>query len=344
MKRSINILFTFMLALLVTSGMNVQAQSESVNESKSVSISTGEDGKVTLKVTTKQGNDSKTFEKTYDSYEEMTEDPELEEYGISADDLGFGGKGFRFGSPNSNVRISKSPNFSIFFDDDEDDDDPKTWSHSFNYNFDSLSNQIDKFRSSTPFFFHFGPGGKSMDMDSLMSNFGFNGKGFFFGADDFMDMDSLREQMMDKFKDMDFDFDFDGDEEDGRWTHSFQFGNDDDDNPRIISRVKVFVRTARDSDKEKVGSDEMEDLTINDISFYPNPSDGRFELELDTGNELPVYIKIVGPQGDVVYEKNGVSADGFYDYSIDISNQREGIYILQVVQNGRALTKRIIIE
>ena len=342
MKRSINILFTFLLALLVTVGTNVQAQTESTRESKSVSISTGADGKVTLKVTTKQGNDTKTFEKTYDSYEEMQDDPELEEYGITSNDIGFGGPNIVFGSPKSSGRFFRSPNFSMFFDDDDDDD--HNWSGSFSFDMDSLRSQMQQFGNGNPFVFHFGPnGGKMMDMDSLLSNFGFNGNGFFFSDDDFMDMDSLREHLMDKFKDMDFDFDFD-DDGNGHGFRSFTWGNDDEDNPRVISRVKVFVRTARDTDKEKVGSDEMEDLAINDISFYPNPSDGRFELELDTGNELPVFIKIVGPQGDVVYEKNDVSVDGFYDFNIDISNQREGIYILQVVQNGRALTKRIIIE
>lgn len=336
MKRSFNILFTFMLALLVTAGMNVQAQSESVNESKSVSISTGNDGKVTLKVTTKQGNDTKTFEKTYDSYEEMQDDPELEEYGITANDIGFGGTRFGFGSPKSSGRFFRSPNFSMFFDDD--DDDQGSWNQSFGFklDIDSLMDQMDHFKGNRPFVFHFGPNGKFMDMDSLMSGFGFNGNTFFFGDGEFMDLDSL----MDRFKDMDFDFD----DEDGAWTSSFSFGDGDEDNPRVISRVKVFVRTARDADKEKVGSDEMEDLSIKDISFYPNPSDGRFDLVLETGNDLPVYIKIVNPQGEVVYEKNGASNDGFYNYEIDISNQREGIYILQVIQNGRALTKRIIIE
>ena len=342
MNRSFKILFSLMLTLLVTAGMQVQAQSESVRESKSVSISSGDDGKVTLKVTTKKGNDTKTFEKTYDSHEEMYDDPELEEYGITASDLGFGGKGFRFSSPGSgSSRFFRSPNFSMFFDDD--DDNQSRQSFGFHFDIDSMMSQMDQFRGGTPFAFHFGPGGKHMmDMDSLISSFG--GRGFYFGDDDFMDIDSLMEKLQDRFKDMDFDFDFD-DDGNGSGFRAFTWGDDDDEgNTRVISRVKVFVRSARDTDKEKVGSDEMEDLQVNDISFYPNPSDGRFELELDTGNELPVYIKIVGPQGDVVYERNGLSADGFYDYNIDISNQREGIYILQVVQNGRALTKRIIIE
>lgn len=339
MKRSFQILLTFMLALLVTAGMDVQAQSESVNESKSVSISTGEDGKVTLKITTKQGNDTKTFEKTYDSYEEMNDDPELEEYGITGKDLNFGGNSIRFSSSNSNGRFFNMPNFSFFHDDD--DDDNGSFSHSFRIDIDSMMDQMDQFQGSAPFSFHFGSPGQHMDVDSLMSSFG--GRGFFFGRSDFDDLDSLREKMIERFKDMDFDFDFD-DDGNGNGFKAWTWGSDEDDDPRVISRVKVFIRSAREADKEKVGSDEMEDLQIKDISFYPNPSDGRFDLELETGNDMPVYIKIIGPNGDEVYAKDGVSKDGFYDFNIDISNQRAGIYILQVIQNGHALTKRIIIE
>lgn len=328
-----------MLTLLVTVGMSVQAQTESVSESKSVSISTDEDGKITLKVTTKIGDDTKTFEKTYDSEEEMYDDPELEEYGITSDDLGFGSNkfSFKFASPRSNGSFHRMPNFSMFFDDDDN-----SFSNSFSFGLD-IDSMMNQFHSNGPFRFHFGPG-KMMDLDSLMSGFGPKGRMFYFGDDEFMDMDSLREKLMDRFKDMDFDFDFDDDEGSNKWVRSFSFGNDDEDDTRIISRVKVFIRSAREADKEKVGADEMEDLQIQDISFYPNPSDGRFALELTTGNENPVHIKIVGPDGSVVYERTGQASDGFYDYDIDISDQREGVYIMQVIQNNRALTKRIIIE
>lgn len=343
MKRSFQSILAFALVLLVAAGVPLQAQTESVRESKSVSISTGEDGKVTLKVTIKKGYDTTTFEKTYDSYDDMYDDPELEEYGIAADDLGFGARGFSFGSPKANLFFHQGPGMRFW---DDDDDDAFSRSFSFGFDLDSLMEQMDQFRSGGgPFSFRFGPNG-SFDIDSLMSQFDFDGGTFMFNGDEFMDIDSLRERMREQFDNFDFDFDFD-DEDNGRGGfRSFYFNGDDDDedNPRVISRVRVYVRSARDADKAKVGADAMDDLKIKDISFYPNPSDGRFSLELETGNQLPVYIKIVGPNGATVYERTEEAVDGYYDFDINISDQGEGIYILQVIQGKSALTKRIIIE
>lgn len=321
-----------MLTAMLLVGVNAQSQTEELNESRSVSVSTTEDGKVKLKVVTKKGDDTQTFEKTYDSHEDMQNDPELEEYGISLDDWSFGTKGhsFRFGNPNKMFSIHRLPGMG------------------FGYDLDSLMDNLDHFRSGGPFSFHFGPGGR-MDFDSLKSKFDFDhqdGK-FYMNGEEFMDMEALRERLREQFDDMDFDFDFDfGDWDDGRsGSRAFFFGSGkDDDHGHVISRARVFIRSARDADKESVGADEMEDLKINDISFYPNPSDGRFNVELETGNGESVQLKIIDPDGAVVYSKNDQNSSGQYDFKIDISGNDKGIYILQVIQNNSALTKRIIIE
>lgn len=339
---------TFMLTALMLVGLNAYAQNEEVNESRSVSVSNTEDGKVKLKVTIKKGSDTQTFEKTYDSHEEMENDPELEEYGISMDDWSFGGKGhnFRFGSPSKMFSLHRLPGMSF---GDKDDDNAFMRSFSFGFDLDSLMDNMDSFKSGSPFSFRFGPGGMT-DIDSLMQKFDFKQDGgkFFMNGEEFEDMDALRERLREQFDNFDFDFDFDFDDwnDRGSGANIFFFGNDDgeEDRGHVISRARVFIRTARTADKEAVGADEMEDLEFNNISFYPNPSDGRFNVELDTGNEEPIQIKIVGPDGAVVYDKRDQKSKGKYDFNVDISEHEKGIYILQVIQNNRALTKRIIIE
>lgn len=343
MKRSIKVIMTFMLTAMMLVGMNVYAQNEEVNESRSVSVSTTEDGKVKLKVITKKGNDTQTFEKTYDSHEDMQNDPELEEKGIEIGDWDWssGVSSYRFGGLNNMFSPFKRNGLSFFHDDDDDDH----FSGSFSFDLDSLMDNLDSFRSGNPLFFRFGPGGH-MDIDSLMHNFQFdkNGGKFFMNGEEFEDMEALRKKLKEQFDDFDFDF---GDWDDkGNGSNIFFFGNDDGDNDHghVVSRARVFIRTARDSDKEAVGADVMKDLRINDISFYPNPSDGRFNVEIDTGNGEAVQIKIIDPDGAVVYDKRDQNASGKYDFKVDISGNDSGIYILQVIQNNSALTKRIIIE
>lgn len=333
MKRSKqlkSVVFSVALGLITLLGLNTTAtaQDENIRESQSVSISTTEEGKVKLKVVMKKGNDETTFEKTYDSHEDMQNDPDLEKYGI---DLG----AFSFGNG-----IGGQPKFFFhngpgkFFWDDDD----------FSIDIDSMTTRLKgMMKGFGPNAFAFGfDDDHFIDMDSLMQRFSFrndNGR-FFFNGDEITDMDSLREALRDKFDNFKFDFDF-GDWDDDAF--SFSFGDDDED-IRVISRVKVFVRSARDEDKEAAGTEDMESLELRDINFYPNPSDGRFDVELETGSNAPLHISIIDPEGNEVYNRTGRPADGRYDFRVDLSNERKGIYILKVVQNNKALTKRVIIE
>ena len=338
-----------MLCLLVAISMNSNAQSNSVRESRSVSITNTEDGKVKLKVTTRKGDDIQSFEKTYESYQDMEDDPELEDYGISAKDLSFGGRSFSFGS-SPNIFFNQGPG-NRFWNDDEDDDDPWGGAFHFDFDIDSMMSQMDRYTG--PNMFQIFPRGL-MDADSMANhfNFGFNNGRFNFNGQEFMDIDSLRDALKDQFDDMGFDFDFDwhtDDEGHDSQAWSFFHRDDEDDEDRdsrfkVITRARVYIRSAREEDRKNAGVDQMEDLELKDINFYPNPSDGRFNVEVNTGNGGPLQVKIISPDGEAVYDQTARNAEGIYDFNIDISDERKGIYVMQIIQNNTALTKRVIIE
>lgn len=317
----------FALLLLIGVCESADAQNENIRESQSVSISDTQDGKVKLKVVIKKGDDETTFEKTYESREEMHNDPDLEKYGINVDSFGFG-RGF---GSQPKFFFHNGPGQGFW---DQDD-----------FDVDSLRSSLrGMFKGMGPGAFSFGfDDDNSFDMDSLMYHFNFkndNGR-FFFNGHQMDDIDSLRDALKDKFGSMMFDFDFSG--SDNGASSMFRFDSDDDD-VRVISRIKVFVRSAREEDKEAAGTDEMEGLELRDINFYPNPSDGRFEVELETGSDASIRVSIIDPDGNEVYNRAGTPRDGRYDFRVDLSGERKGIYIMKVVQNNKALTKRVIIE
>lgn len=326
-KRSKKWTMLVIIFLLFCAGLNGWAQTESVNKGKSISITSTDDGKVKLKVVTKEGNDSKTFEKTYESYSDIENDPDLEKYGIELDGLGVGQRGLNFGNHS----------FPSWTDDAAD-------SFMFGLNTDSMREKIEKLMGKgfggNNFFFNFGADEPFiMGIDSLTRNFNFNfGNGrMFFNDEEYFDIDSLRKTMKERFGNLPFDFDFDS------GTGFRSFGNDDE-NIKIISRARVIIRSANDKDKQIAGTDKLDDLEIKDISFYPNPSDGRFNLEIETRNEGPLQVRIVSPMGKVVYDKTEKSGLKNYNFGIDISDQEKGIYILKVIQNNKALTKRVVVD
>ena len=314
------------MSMLCAFSFTANAQDE-MRESKSVSISTGADGKVTLKVTKRVGNDETNFEKTYDSYEDMQNDPDLEKYGVNPNNFGFGGGASGFGA-NPKFFFHNGPG-QQFWDDDLD--------------LDSLRNRIHSmmrggFGSSFGF-----DDDAFMDMDSLMNSFRFSNKNgrFFFNGEEVMDIDSLREAMRDKFGAFKFDFDF------GDWQDSFSGNWDydhDDEDHRVITRAQVFVRSARAEDKAVAGTEAMEALELRDISFYPNPSDGRFDVEMETVSDSQIQVIIVDKNANEVFNKLSSPKSGYFNFSVDLSREGKGIYVMKVLQDGKALTKRIIVE
>ncbi|KYG83456.1 T9SS type A sorting domain-containing protein [Roseivirga echinicomitans] len=327
-KKTLKLVAFFAMMILMATNFDGFAQTQQRSESKSVSVNTTEDGKVKLKVVTKVGDDTKTFEKTYDSYDEINGDPDLERNGIDLSDWNFGGRSSSFGSSGA-FRMGQDPS-SMF---DFDMDNMRKYMESMMRGGFGTNNFFFNFDNDDPFF---------MDMDSLQNqlNFHFKNGKMFQNGDEIMDMDSLREVMKNRFGNMNFDFDTDSDN-----FNAWSFGDDkDDEGFHVISRARVFIRAAKDKDKEVVGADKMEPLEIKDISFYPNPSDGRFDLDIQTTDKGPLQVKIVSPTGNVVYNKTDATGASSYNFKIDISDEREGVYILQIIQNNKTLTKRVIIE
>ena len=340
MKRSIlrqviKIGSMIVLLLMVNMTESLMAQDEDIRESQSVSISTTEGGKVKLKVIQKKGNDETTFEKTYDSYEDMQNDPDLEKYGIGKNALSFG-----MGGSKPQFFFHNGPGQG-FWDDNDFDMSP------FMDMQERMKEMMKGFGGGFAFDFD---DDSFMNLDSLTRKFDFrnnNGK-FFFNGEEVMDVDSLRKALKDQFGVFDFSFDFGddwGDDIPGVWKYNFGNGQGDDDaDVKVITRAKVMIRSASDEDKKVVGTEEMESLDLRDISFYPNPSDGRFDVELDSRSDAPVQVIVVDDEGNEVYNRVGKPSDGQYKFNVDLSHEGKGLYIMKLVQNNKALTKRLVIE
>lgn len=322
------------LLLMFNMSQSLKAQDEEIKESQSVSISTTEDGKVKLKVLQKKGNDETTFEKTYDSYEDMQNDPDLEKYGIGKNALNF-----RFGGGQPQFFFHNGPG-NGFWDQDDFDMSP------FRDMQERMREMMKGFGSNFAFGFD---DDRMMDLDSLTRKFDFrndNGR-FFLNGEEITDIDSLRSALKDQFGAFNFSFDFGddwGDDIPGFWRNQMDGDQEDDADVKVITRAQVMVRAAKPEDKKVVGTEQMESLDLKDISFYPNPSDGKFDVELDSRSNDPVQIIIVDKDGNEVYNRVGKPSDGRYDFSVDLTHEGKGIYIMKLVQNDKALTKRVVIE
>jgi len=84
-------------------------------------------------------------------------------------------------------------------------------------------------------------------------------------------------------------------------------------------------------------------LKLQEVDYYPNPSEGQFTLRF-TGKKVPTEVKIIDMMGQEVYRENISDFGGSYNKQIDLSEKDAGVYILQVVQNDKSWSKKVVVE
>lgn len=82
---------------------------------------------------------------------------------------------------------------------------------------------------------------------------------------------------------------------------------------------------------------------VMSVSIFPNPGQGIFHLQLDATRPLNLNLKVVNTLGKVVYDKQNVPVDGRTLYTLNLSDQPEGMYVLTVYDSQSSLSRKIVI-
>jgi endonuclease I len=90
----------------------------------------------------------------------------------------------------------------------------------------------------------------------------------------------------------------------------------------------------------KIAKPVEEEITSesDEIVIYPNPSDGNFNIGLNTSN-TPYSIEIISFSGEKVFEKQNA-----IDPAISVSNLSKGIYIVKITTDSRTVIKKLVIN
>ena len=77
------------------------------------------------------------------------------------------------------------------------------------------------------------------------------------------------------------------------------------------------------------------------ISCFPNPSNGIFEIELKSGSNFEIEVSDI--IGNSIFRKSIID-DSNSNTKIDISNKSKGIYLLSVKSENFHIVQKIIIH
>jgi membrane-associated protease RseP (regulator of RpoE activity) len=85
-------------------------------------------------------------------------------------------------------------------------------------------------------------------------------------------------------------------------------------------------------------------LGIGSVNFFPNPSNGQFDLMFNLYDVGDVNIQIFNSNGGLVYNEQIAGFTGYFNNNVDISNNAKGIYFLIVEQNGKTVSKKVVLQ
>ena len=121
--------------------------------------------------------------------------------------------------------------------------------------------------------------------------------------------------------------------------------------PKTITKVIVIkkgeLKDADEADIKRLGKnvgDTDGKLKIEKMNYYPNPTNGKFNLSFSLPEKGDVDITILNNDGKTVYKDKLANFTGSYDKEIDISKNAKGIYFIKVEQGKHAQIKKIILE
>ncbi len=126
-----------------------------------------------------------------------------------------------------------------------------------------------------------------------------------------------------------------------------------DENGQITKKemnLNVWIKDVEEVDVDKIENASLKkaasenSLTVESLQFYPNPSDGRFDLSFNLPAKGETTVRVVDMAGKEVFQDKVGNFSGTYEKQIDISNNAKGIYFLQVEQGEQVMMKKIVVQ
>ena len=129
------------------------------------------------------------------------------------------------------------------------------------------------------------------------------------------------------------------------WDKSRKHDSKDMDIEDMDAEVEEMPVEEVEAVMEETGLDmpTVNNLTIEQIEVFPNPSVGMFTLNFDLPQPGDSRIRIYSATGRLVFSRNLGQFQGRFTENLDIAGAGPGVYYLMIQQNDFAVTRKIII-
>jgi membrane-associated protease RseP (regulator of RpoE activity) len=113
----------------------------------------------------------------------------------------------------------------------------------------------------------------------------------------------------------------------------------------IVININVMAVTADEvaaiNKKADVKLTPENSLELNTIVLFPNPNDGLFTIDFSLNENNPTRVILYSASGEMLLNDTVKAINGTYKRSIDIRDQANGNYFLQIVQGDKSWSGKI---
>jgi|FLOH01.1.fsa_nt_gi PKD repeat protein len=113
------------------------------------------------------------------------------------------------------------------------------------------------------------------------------------------------------------------------YTYADEFGCENSDD-QVITVVNC------------VGVGENSELVS--LEIYPNPTTGKFNLNINADELNNAELKVIDIVGKVIFEQNELNVQGSQTLSIDIGTHPSGIYFVQIKNDEQSISKKVFLK
>jgi len=127
------------------------------------------------------------------------------------------------------------------------------------------------------------------------------------------------------------------------FTYKFETPEGIDFSEELVVQVEAFS----DPDNERIKREELEKSKLGELNVFPNPNNGRFNLNFNTNQDLTAEIRLFDARGSYINKiYNGkIYKNETIDISIEKENLADGMYFITIRdKNGFFELKKITIK
>ena len=94
----------------------------------------------------------------------------------------------------------------------------------------------------------------------------------------------------------------------------------------------------------RLGNDLESNSQLTNISVYPNPSKGEFNVNIKLERTQDVYLTITNYLGKVIFTEELKDQENQYNKTIDLGKKANGIYMMNIITDNQKINQKIVIH